>query len=91
MSICPVFTGKREQRGYKIDEWYQKQIKDRIANQPNTTKQQNWNWFKHTTYWKESTFHEYYRQIKANKPTKYKKLKAPPISYDKHKEIAHKV
>ena len=78
MSSCPVYTGKKEQKGYNIDQWYRKQIKDRIRDQPNTTKQQNWDWFQHTTYWKQSTFHEYYRQIKANKPIPPKPKKKPP-------------
>ena len=79
MSICPVYTGRKEQREYNIDQWYRKQIKDRIRNHPNATKQQNCDWFKYTNYWKESTFYEYYRQIKLNKPTQYKS----PISHDK--------
>ena len=37
MSICPVFTGKKLQRGYDIEPWYKKQIKDRITSNPNTT------------------------------------------------------
>ena len=88
MSICPVYTGKKAQRKYSIEQWYRKQIKDRITNNSNTTKEQNWEWFKHTNYWKQSTFHEYWRQIKANKPIPSKPQKKPPTSYNKQKQIA---
>ena len=91
MDICPVYTGKKEQRGYNINQWYRKQIKDRITKEPNKTKEQNWRWFQHTNYWKEKTFHEYWRQIKANKPISNKPKQQPSKSYNKRKEIAHEI
>ena len=73
MDICPVYTGKREQNGYDIDKWYRHQMKVRIRFKPHTTNQENRKM--------KSAFTEYYRQIKASKPTKHKRRKRAAISY----------
>ena len=54
------------------------------------TQQQNWDWFKHTSQWRESTFYKCNQQRRANQPTRFKPRK-PPNSHPKQKEFAYNV
>ena len=89
--ICPTYTGQSEQRKYTIKQWYEYQMRLRSTNKPNATREENWNWFKHTQYYSKWYFHKRYAQIKANKPTKLKPTKAPPTSPSLHETMANNI
>ena len=89
--ICPTYTGRGEQREYTIKQWYDHQMRCRITNQPKASQKQSWAWFKHTQYYTQWYFYEYYAQLKANKPSKLLPKKKPPTTLSLQQSIAKRL
>ena len=87
--ICPMYTSCGEQRQYTIKQWYDHQMRRRIADKPNASQKENWAWFKGTQYYTQSSFYGYYAKIKKNKPIKLLSKKSPPTIPSLHQNMAN--
>ena len=76
---CIQYTGQGDQNEYNELYWYYKEIKSFMMKYPHSNRRDQWNWFKHITYFKQSTLWSY---CNKHQSLKVKKRKIKPTFFE---------